>query len=70
VPIRVINPNATSFIYKSIPIPTAMATTPVKSLPAVRPRAPLVLPWVLPVEEGRVELEVELLGGEEETEET
>jgi len=52
--------------------PTAAATTPVKNLPAVRPRAPPVLPWVLPVElAGREEVEEgvpELLGGVEEEE--
>ena len=53
--------------------PTAAATTPVKNLPAVRPRAPPVLPCVLPVElAGREEVEEgvpELLGGAEEVEE-
>jgi hypothetical protein len=50
----------------------AAATTPVKSLPAARPRAPPVLPWVLPELEGRGELDdedPELLGGVDETEE-
>jgi len=54
--------------------PTTAATTPVKNLPAVRPRAPLVLPWLVPVElAGREEVEEgvpELLGGAEEEEES
>jgi len=53
--------------------PTTAATTPVKNLPVVRPRAPLVLLWVLPVElAGREEVEEgvpELFGGAEEEEE-
>jgi len=52
-------------------IPMATATTPVKSFPAASPRAPPVLPWVLPVLAGRGELEgdPELLGGVDEIEE-
>lgn len=48
--------------------PTTAATTPVKSLPAARPRAPPVLPWAPPVLVGRGEDEEDplLLGGVEE----
>ena len=53
--------------------PAAVARAPVKSLPAVRPRAPLELPCAVPLEDGRTELEEgvpELLGGVDVTEET
>jgi len=55
-----------------IATPMAAARTPVKSLPAARPTTPPVSPWVLPVLEGRGELEEgdpEVLGGVEEIEE-
>lgn len=44
VPTRVIKKRNLSFVYRKMANPAAVARAPVKSLPAVRPRAPLELP--------------------------
>lgn len=44
VPLRVISPKPPVFAYMNMANPMTAATTPVKSLPAARPRAPPVLP--------------------------
>ena len=66
------DPSAISFAYRKMANPTTVATTPVKSLPAARPRAPPVLPWLPVVPEGRGEDEegdpVDLGGVEDEEE--
>ena len=71
----VIIQNPILFVYNNMTNPTTAATTPVKNLPVLRPRAPLELPCALPEElEGREEVEEgdpdpELLGGVEEVRE-